>query len=264
MRAKTDLIARVAAIYDIHGNLPALEAVLAEIAETDATLIVGGDVASGPMPRETIERLMSIGNRARFVRGNADREVVAQFDRPLSTTAKEDVEFGVQVSDWSARQITLDQRDFLASFTDRLEIEIDGLGRTLFCHGSPRSDEEIITSATPAARMEGMLDGVAADIIVCGHTHVQFDRTIAGKRVINAGSVGLPYEGQPGAYWVMLGPDVSFKRTDYDFERAANQISVSGVPGAEEFARENVLTSPSAAEATAHFEQIATNRISGN
>ena len=106
--------------------------------------------------------------------------------------------------------------------------------------------------------MREMMAGVEQNVVVCGHTHMQFERQIDGKRLINAGSVGMPYEGQPGAYWLVLGPAVSFQRTPYDVESAADQIRASGLPGAEEFARENVLNSPPASEATAIFEQMAT------
>jgi diadenosine tetraphosphatase ApaH/serine/threonine PP2A family protein phosphatase len=175
----------------------------------------------------------------------------------MEIPGKDEVE---RITTWTADQLSWEQRDFLASFSEQAELDIQGLGSTLFCHGSPRGDDEIITVATPESRMVPMLATVAQDIVICGHTHVQFDRTIGGKRVINAGSVGRPYEGQPGAYWAMLGPDVALRRTPYDFERAADQMRASGYPGAEEFVRENVLASPSAAETTGIFERMAAQR----
>lgn len=258
-------LAKIAAVYDIHGNLPALDAVLTEITEAQVDLvIVGGDVASGPMPKETVERLKTLGERALFIRGNSDREVVARYDslarpelRVDGGAGEDEVE---RITTWTANQLSREQRDFLDSFSALTELDIQGLGSTLFCHGSPRSDDEIITSATREGRMTPILAHVTQDIVTCGHTHVQFDRTICGKRVINAGSVGRPYEGEPGAYWAMLGPDVVLRRTPYDFERAADQIRASGYPGAEEFVRENVLASPSAAETTAIFETMAAQR----
>lgn len=263
MRAEAAVVARVAVISDIHGNQPALEAVLAEIErERPDLIVVGGDVASGPMPAECIERLMALGERACFLRGNADREVVARFDDP-SAAAGAGADPAAQSADWAAGQINRSQRDFLASFPETISLEIDGLGAVLFCHGSPRSDEEIITAISPESRLRPMLAGVTESVVVCGHTHVQFDRTVAGKRVVNAGSVGMPYEGQPGAYWAMLGPDVTLRRTEYDFERAAARIRTSGYPDAEEFARENVLHPPSAEDATAFFEQLAEQPATG-
>lgn len=248
---------RVAAIYDIHGNLPALEAVLREIDRTDVDLIVvGGDVASGPMPRQTIERLMELGDRATFVRGNADRELIAHFDGSLSTPAGEaDIWF---VRDgWAASQITKHQRDFLAGFLETAVLEIEGLGSVLFCHGSPRSDEEIITAETSEHRLRDAIAGVEQRVIVCGHTHMQFDRSGDDFRILNAGSVGMPYEGRPGAYWSLLGPDISLQRTDYDFQAATEQISETGFPDVDDLVQGLFLEPPSRDEATQVFEQLA-------
>lgn len=246
---------QIAAIYDIHGNLPALAATLAEIdTQTPDRIIVGGDLASGPMPRETLDLLMGLGERAQFIKGNSDREVVRYYDGYLTT--RQDSNPFSPVTAWSAERITHAQRDFLSSLSDRAILEVDGLGTVLFCHGSPRSDEEIITPATPERRMREMLRDVEQGTVVCGHTHMQFERRIAGKRVINAGSVGMPYEGKAGAYWLLLGPDAVFERTDYDLEEATRQIRASGMPGAEEFAQENILHPPPASEATVIFERM--------
>lgn len=252
---------RVAAIYDIHGNSPALEAVLAEIAEVKPDLIlVGGDVVPGPMPGETLARLMALGERACFIRGNADRELVARYDRLARGADTTDDDAIGRILTWSARQLGGAQRAFLAGFSERIAVEIDGLGPTLFCHGSPRSDEELVTRATPERRLREALSGVAQRVVVCGHTHMQFDRASGDKRAINAGSVGMPYEGRPGAYWALLGPTVDLRRTPYDFERAAAQIRASGYPDAEEFARENVLNPPPVSEGIALFEKAADER----
>ncbi|HVG67808.1 MAG TPA: metallophosphoesterase family protein, partial [Gaiellales bacterium] len=199
---------RVAAIYDIHGNLPALDAVLEQIAEEEPDVVlVGGDSAAGPMPAATLDRLIALGCRARYIRGNADRELV-------DPSSGDDI--WARRARWAAASLTAAHRELLTAASLRVVLDVEGLGRTLFCHGSPRSDEEIITRLTPEARLRPMLEGVDADIVVCGHTHVQFDRRVAGKRIVNAGSVGMPYEGDPGARWAMLGPDVSLWCTDYD------------------------------------------------
>jgi putative phosphoesterase len=236
---------RLAAIADIHGNLPALEAVLSELARENVDLIVVcGDVASGPLPAETIEVLRALPN-ARFVSGNADRGLVTAFDG-------EKLEPPGPAADWCATQLSRDQRDFLASFSKTVELRVDGLGRVLFCHGSPRSDEEMMTSQTPDARLRELTAGVEAGVVVCGHTHMPFDRTVGGVRVVNPGSVGMPY-GEPGAFWALLGPGLELRRTDYDREAAAARIRQSAWPGAEEFARGNVLSVASAEEAFAFF-----------
>lgn len=240
---------RVAALYDVHGNLPALEAVLAEVdaLEVDA-VVVGGDIAVGPMPRESLERLLALGERARFLRGNGDRAMG-------ETTAEEGL--WADRGRWSAEQLQRGQRAWLAALPDTQSLEVDGLGPTLFCHGSPRSDEEILTAISPEERVAAAVAGVAEEVVVCGHTHVQFDRRVAGKRLVNAGSVGMPYEAGPGAYWSLLGPEVELRRTEYDLEAAAAAIRGSGYPDADELAAENVLTVPSAQEATELFESMA-------
>jgi putative phosphoesterase len=252
-------IRRVAALYDVHGNLPALEAVLAELERDQPDLIVfGGDVALGPLPRQTLDRLLGLGERARFIRGNTDRELVRLYDRARGTPGTAASPPGSERLAWAADQPTPAQRDFLAGLPEHFVVEISGLGQVLFCHGSPRSDEEILTRITSEPRLRTILANVSQPVVVCGHTHMQFDRRIDGQRVVNAGSVGMPYEAQPGAYWVLLGPHVVHRRTPYDLEAAAKQIRASGFPNAEEFATGNVLSLPSPEEATARFEKMAT------
>jgi diadenosine tetraphosphatase ApaH/serine/threonine PP2A family protein phosphatase len=133
-------------------------------------------------------------------------------------------------TEWAARQITEAQRDVLGSWPETLVLDVDGLGPTLFCHGSPRNDEEVITRVTPPQRLDDLLASTAENVIVCGHTHVQFDRSHGGKRIVNAGSVGMHSEGRPGAYWLLLGPDVELRRTSYDVEAAAQLIRATGFP----------------------------------
>ena len=240
---------RVAALYDVHGNLPALEAALAEVeeAEVDA-VVVGGDVAIGPMPRAALVRLLALGERALFVRGNGDREI---DDPPVGGDLWE------ERTRWSAAQLDRGQLAWLAALPDTQTVDVDGLGSVLFCHGSPRRDDEILTAISPEERVAAAVAGVAEPVVVCGHTHVQFDRQAVGKRLVNAGSVGMPYEARPGAYWALLGPEVELRRTDYDLEAAAEAIRATGFPAADELAAENVLTVPSAEEATEQFEAMA-------
>jgi predicted phosphodiesterase len=238
-----DADVRVAAIYDIHGNLPALEAALSAIDASGADLIVvGGDIAWGPLPRETMERLLTLGARARFIRGDADRDVLA------SLAAEPDPDDATALtSRWCAEELSEEQREFLRLQAESLAIDVDGLGPTLFCHGSPRSDRDRITVATPAERVRPMLAGVGERVIVCGHTHAQFDRWVGEYRVVNAGSVGLQF-GERGAYWAILGPDVDFRRTDYDYEDAVIRILAKPGPVAAKFA-ERVLAPPPASTA---------------
>jgi len=236
---------RVAALYDVHANLPAVEAVLAEV-DAD-TILVGGDAVLGPMPRETLRLLRDRG--ATFIRGNCDREVA---------TPGEGEELWTRRARWAHEQLDDEELAFLRDLRHPLPMEVDGLGEVLFCHGSPRSDEEILTAITPPKRLDPILDGVTQNLVVCGHTHAQFDRLVGDRRLVNAGSVGMAYEGEPGiAAWAILGPTVELRRTAYDVEAAAVLVRETGFPGADELVNEALLHPPSAEEVTAHFESLA-------
>ena len=229
---------RVAALYDIHGNLPALEAVLADVERAAPDLVVfGGDAFAGPFPGETLQLIRSLPG-ARYVRGNADR---MPPDPP-------------EEARWIHEQLSDADREFVAEWAPTVRVEIDGIGPTLFCHATPRNDEEIFTARTPDERLAEILAGVGEHVVVCGHTHMQVDRTVGGIRVVNAGSVGMPYAERPGAYWALLGPEIELRRTDYDLEAAASRIRASRWPNADAFAAENVLSVPTAEEALDVFE----------
>jgi predicted phosphodiesterase len=231
----------VAAISDVHGNLPALEAVLGEIERLGVDAIVCcGDVAAGPLPRETCERLMALDD-ARFVRGNADRDMVEGFDSGAS-------------SDWDTGQLERRHRDFLASFEPTVTLDVEGLGRALFCHATPDSDMEIITAITPEARLESLVGGAGADVVLCGHVHCQYDRRAGSTRVVNVGSVGLPYEERPGAYWTLLGPDVEHRRTDYEIGPAIERMRAGGHPDLDELLRESLVEPIGPDEVARYFE----------
>lgn len=249
---------KIAALYDIHGNLPALNAVLDELEEVRPDLIVvGGDSIPGPIPRQTLERLSQLGDRVRTIRGNGDREVVAAFDGlPFASGISEEVRERIR---WTARQLEQSQRDFLAQLPEQVTLHVDGLGDVLFCHATPRNDVEIFTPITPQERLKTIFSGIESQIVVCGHTHIQFERQAGSVRILNAGSVGMPYADRPGAYWLLLEPQgVEFRRTEYDTEIAAQQVRTSGYPQAEDFAVENLLKVPTAVEATEFFERMAT------
>ncbi len=189
---------RVAALYDIHGNLPALEAALYEAeAEGVDLLLFGGDVAAGPMPMATIDRLAALAGRARFVRGNADRSMVEVFDGTRQPSP---------FDGWAAAQISRWQRDFLATFEPNVELEVDGLGLVCFCHAVPAADEPIVTAATLEPVLVEALAATSAALVVAGHVHMQFDRREGDRRWVNAGSVGMPYASRPGALLGTSGP----------------------------------------------------------
>jgi putative phosphoesterase len=222
---------KIAALADIHGNLPALEAVLAEVeAEGVDLIVVCGDVVPGALPAECIDRVRALG--ARCVRGNGDRETREAFDGEL----REDDPYA-EIKRWTAARLDRGRRDFLATFEPTVSA-----GGVLFCHGSPRSDTEIVTTLSSEERVAPMLAGVGEDTIVIGHTHRQFDRRIAGKRLINAGSIGMPYEGEPAARWLLLAegePDL--RRTSYDVEAAIERLRATGFPGFDEAHKESLL-----------------------
>jgi putative phosphoesterase len=240
---------RVAALYDVHGNVPALEAVLGEVErENPDAIVFGGDIASGPFPQETIELVRSLSG-ARFVRGNADR-----FELPAPDP---EAEAAVR---WVREQLDDEAVAWLAALPETVTLELDGLGPTLFCHATPRSDLEIVTEATPDEKLLELVEGVDEGVIVSGHTHMQLDRRLDGVRWVNAGSIGMPYEGEVAAFWALLGPDVELRRTPIDVERTAAAILESGWPRAEGFVEENVRTAVGREEVVPLFERMARER----
>jgi putative phosphoesterase len=252
-------VSRVAALYDVHGNLPALEAVLSDLEGIDHDLlVVGGDVASGPMPAEVLDRLEAISDRVRWVRGNADREVVTSYDEGASAAAARSSDPALRASGWTAARIWGHHRDLMASFEEQIVVEVEGLGAVLFCHATPNGDEEIVTTATPDARLRGILAGVGEGVVVCGHVHTQYDRPLDDRRIVNAGSVGLPYQGEPvGAFWALLGPEgVELRRSDYNLQSAIESFRALGYPGVEDL-EEALLEPPDPAWVADFFERQA-------
>jgi predicted phosphodiesterase len=226
----------------VHGNAAALAAVLAELEEVQPDLVVfGGDLTWGAEPRETYRLASALGN-AVFVRGNADRAVLER----VTESERER---------WMQEQHTAELRDFLGGFAEHQVAEVDGLGAVRFCHGSPRSDEECVTPETPEERVREFMAGVDERLVVTAHVHIQFDREIAGVRSVNAGSVGLPYEGRPGAYWALLGPDVELRRTEYDVDEAVAAYRESGFPEPEPLV-ELLLEPPGPDEVIEHAEKV--------
>jgi predicted phosphodiesterase len=193
------------------------------------------------MPAETLDRIMALD--ALVLRGNADR---ALLEKPE----------GGMIDQWVIDQLEDRHREYIAGLPGQIELEVDGIGSVLLCHGSPRSDEEMILTTTPDEWLREMLEDVEADLVVCGHTHMQFDRRVDRWRVVNAGSVGLAY-GAPGAHWLQLGPDVEHRRTGYDNEAFADYVHTLEWSVAERFAEENIRNFPSEAEALEVFEPMA-------
>jgi putative phosphoesterase len=243
--------ARIAVLADIHGNVTALEAVLADVRRTGADLVVfGGDLTWGPEPEETLAIVDELRLPAVFVRGNAERTLIEYSTRrqrgeQLELTPREA---------WELERHPQPAIDFLSTFVEQTTVHVDGLGAVRFCHGSPRSDEELITPKTPAARIRALSAEMTERVLVSAHTHLQFDRTVAGIRSINPGSVGMAYADNPGAYWAMLGPDVELRSTDYDLERAAARYRATTDPLREQMVA-LLFEPPRPAEVIEHAEQ---------
>lgn len=227
------MVASVAVLSDIHGVLPALDAVLAEPDVAGAERIVlTGDIAAGPEPSAVLDRLLELGDRVTWVRGNADRELVE-----FATGA--DVPMPDEISAWAARQLSADHIDWLAALPHPVTLEVDGFGPVLFCHGTPRDDAEVVLVDTRLDRWADVLADVPGEVatIVCGHTHMPFTRLARRRQIINPGSVGMPY-GRSGAHWALLhSGQVSLRRTDLDIVRACADIGErSPFPGVLEWA----------------------------
>jgi predicted phosphodiesterase len=217
---------RVAALYDVHAMPWALEAALADVAEVGVDAIVfGGDFVGGPCPRETLALVRSAD--ATCIRGNAEREP----------------------GDWDVSRLTAADLEWLATLP--VSVTLDGV---LYCHATPTDDLPITTAITPDEGIAATFAGLSGTVVI-GHTHHQFDRRVGDLRVVNAGSVGMAYEGEVAAYWTLVSngePD--FRRSALDVDKLAEGILASGWPRAEEFVAENVRIAVARDEAVRYFE----------
>lgn len=242
---------RIAAIYDIHANLPALDAVLGDIHRANVErIVIGGDVLPGPMPVETLARLGDLATPTSFIKGNGEAAVLAQLHG-------NEAEVPAQARDvvrWVAKELSQEHADSIEAWPKTVRFVVPGVGDVLFCHATPRSDTEIFTKVTPEDRLLPVFQGLDVSTVVCGHTHMQFDRTIGKVRVVNAGSVGMPF-GDPGAFWLLLGPSVELRHSTYDLEKAAALVRRTNYPHAQDFAARNILTTPAEDEMLQLFEK---------
>jgi putative phosphoesterase len=235
---------RVAALYDIHGNLPALEAVIAEVSQLEVEqIVIGGDVVPGPMPCETLSYLRRLDLPLQFIQGNGE---VAVLEERAGKDSGVPAQFRKGVR-WNAEQLSAGGARFITTWPDTIVLQIDKLGEVLFCHATSRSKTEIFIRTTAEKKVLTAFTGVEQSIVICGHTHMQFDRTIGNQRVINAGSVGMPF-GEPGAYWLILDQALELRCTPYNLEKAAERIQNTDYPGAGNFALQNVLHPPAEAQ----------------
>lgn len=242
---------RIAALYDIHGNLPALEAVLDEVsAENVNTIVIGGDVVAGPLPVETINLLRSLSTPTHFIHGNAESETVRFLaGKPVNgLSPRADAE-----ARWVAETLPDNQKAFIATWKMTVQ-----LGDMLFCHATPHSDLPVFTVESADQRLRDCLFPLPENVntVVCGHTHMQFERIVDGVRVVNAGSVGAPFV-KVGAFWLLIDGDaIDFRRTEYERHAAGERIRQSNYPDAEQVAK---LIPPSEADVMTmlrHLESI--------
>ncbi|MEU3453084.1 metallophosphoesterase family protein [Micromonospora sp. NPDC006766] len=241
------MLERVAVLSDIHGVLPALEAVLAEpdVATADLIVLVG-DLAAGPQPVEVLDLLTTLGDRARWVGGNADRELVEARAGKTSS---------IEISNWAAAQLRDDHVARLAALPLTVTLPVAGLGEVLFCHATPRNDEEVVLVDSRLERWAEVFAALPTEVgtVVCGHTHMPFTRLVDRRLVVNPGSVGMPYGGT-GAWWALLGPGVQLRRTGYDVDAAcARVVAGSTFPDAAPWADEYLRSRHSDVDALVAF-----------
>ena len=245
---------RIAALYDIHGNLSALQSVLRDVETVGVDrIVVGGDVIPGPQPLESLSTLMNLSIPTDFIRGNGEREVFATLQGNASDKVPEPYR---KAMEWVGQQFDLEQLQWMNDWPTTVQHSIDGLGEVEFCHATPQNDVDLFTRLTPTECLLPIFRETSSDIVVCGHTHMQFQRVVGRTVVANAGSVGMPF-GKPGAFWLLLGPELEFRNSDYDRTAASAQICETNYPMRDDFAERNVLAVPDEAEMLELFERNA-------
>lgn len=241
---------RLAALFDIHGNLPALEAVLAEVRAIGVDhVVIGGDVLPGPMPRECLDVVLDLEIPTDFIIGNGDRETVAARHGMVSD--KIPASFRETIA-WNAAQLTNADAETINGWPLTKILRIDGAGEVLFCHATPRNDTDVFTALTSDGKLRPIVDPLGVNVVICGHVHMQFDRMVGATRIVNAGSVGMPFDA-PSAYWLMFDSGIELRKTDYDLERAAKLVRLTAYPQAEIFATNSILNPPSKEMMSAAF-----------
>jgi putative phosphoesterase len=232
---------RVGLISDIHGNLLALDAVLAELERERLDRIVClGDVVAGPRANDALGRIRRLG--CPVIMGNWDAWSIGGMPEPNLPVEEKLYAIGGY---WADR-LSNDERDFIRSFVPTLEIELDANRKLLCFHGSPTSFDHWIVATTPDADVAAMLDGFAAPVMAGGHTHLQMLRRYSDMLVVNPGSVGMPFElwsqeevriAPRAEYAVLTTSDgrlaVDLRRTSYDVEAHLRLGMQSGMPHAD-------------------------------
>ena len=232
----------VACIYDVHGNLTALDAVLDEIAALEVDhVVVGGDVVPGPFPAECIARLRTLAIPTSFIRGNGEREVVAFRQENPETKAPKRTHAMLR---WCADQLDVETLGFIADLPPTTRLDLPTFGGVTFCHATFNDDSTIFTKQSPIERVKELFSHAGDSTIVCGHTHMQFDRKFGTHRIVNAGSVGMAF-GSDAAQWLKISNKFELKSTQYDRDEAAKDIRSSGMPDADAFVKANIESWPS-------------------
>lgn len=243
---------RIAALYDIHGNLPALEAVLREVANANCDrVVVGGDVVPGPMCRECLAAIAGLGLPVDCIRGNCESALLQQLRGAEPPGLPEAARDAMR---WVGRQLTPQQTEWISGWPLSITLSTD-VGDVLFCHATPRDDNEIFTRLTPDENLLPLFRGIDAAAVICGHTHMQFDRHIGNVRVVNAGSIGMPF-GNAGAFWLLIDSSIQLRCTAYDLDEAVRGIGRAHYPQAQEFAERCVLHPPSEEEMLMLYEKV--------
>lgn len=241
---------RIAVLADIHGNVPALRAVLGELSRDPVeAIVVAGDAVGGPLVRTTLELLLVRPEPVHWIAGNSERETLAVYDGAVPS----DDPAG-RAAAWSARALDDRWRAEIASWP--ISLALDG---ACFCHGSPRRDDEILTRGTPDEVLRQALSPATERLVVGGHTHQQMVRRLGpGRTYANAGSVGMPYEGRPGAFWLLVADGVPVLReTAYDLQAALAELRASGFPDVEDMVGESLVEPADPEWVTAFFEHGA-------
>jgi putative phosphoesterase len=256
------MLQRIAVVSDIHGVLPALDAVLAEPDVDGADLIVvTGDIAAGPQPTEVLDRLSGLGDHVLLVRGNADRDLVsiARDGNLPDGTPPIDV--------WAGQRLTDEHVRILAALPHPVVLPLERVGDILFCHGSPRDDNEVVLVDTRLSRWSEVLTGVPESVrtVVCGHTHMPFARLVDRRWIVNSGSIGMPY-GSRGLPWTLLtGTGVQLRWTSTDTDALADEVvAACSYPNIEDWADTYIRNPLSDAVAVEAFGPRDTRRSDWN
>lgn len=244
----------IAALYDIHGNLPALEATIEAVRRKGVDLIViGGDVVPGPMPRESLDLLKRLPVPALFLSGNGEREVLAVRD---GGTPNVPAQF-FPMMQWVAHELTSADADWIRAWPTTVCLAVAGKSTTIFCHAAPGSDAALFTPTSSDAVLRHHFDRVAAGRIICGHIHVQYHHRFGRHTILNAGSVGMSPE-RGCADWLLIDDDdATFERTPFDPDAAAARVRATRYPMADEFARSTILQPPAADDVIASYTRAA-------